>query len=355
MALACSPRGFTDIPVGGTLGSSWRLIREFFEKVASCVTPGNAFGNYWGLVMKISHTLSAVICRLGFILSLSVMAEDAGPSELVTLNNQYEAGLNRAKTPVLERYLVTLGGLLDTTTRAGNLEASLAVNKELESVKATGRTTSFGENLPELKAARDQYQKELMGATQPLHERYITALEALVTSYTKRGLLDEALVVNRQVEKAKAMAIRTAPPAAAQSSSRRPADAVFFQGKYYKTFDSVVSWTQAQEKCVEMGGQLATVSNAAENSQIIQMAMMGKRDAYWLGATDKVKEGQWVWVDGRPMTYTNWGRYQPNNKQLAEHYLVVIVRSKNASLNKTWSDQPKTADGHRPGFICEWR
>lgn len=306
------------------------------------------------MIMKISRAFAVVAFYVGTVVSSPLVAEVRVPAELVVLNGQYEDSLRKAKAPILDRYLATLNGMLEVFTKAGNLEASLAVNEELKSLKESGKTTSSGENLPELKTARDRYQKESVNVTQVLRARYIAAMEVMVTGYTKRGLLDEALAVKSEVERSKAQAASLGP-APAPSASRRPSDAVFFQGKYYKTFDSVVSWSAAQEKCLEMGGQLATVTRAEENTMIIQMAKMGKRDAYWLGATDKVKEGVWVWVDGRPMTYTNWGPYQPNNKQLAEHYLLVVVRSGNARLNNKWSDQAKTADGHRPGFICEWK
>lgn len=305
--------------------------------------------------MNLARVLVAAIGCLGLLGDVSVHAEVAMPAELVTLRSQYEAGLARSVAPVKERYLATLNMMLEGLTRAGNLDDAVAVNTELKSIKESGKTTTSGEKLPSLRVARDQYEKELSQVTQQLQARYIAALDAMVTNLTKRGLLDEALMVKHEEDRQKVLASRVAAPPMSPKASRRPTDAVFFQGKYYKTFDSVVSWTQAQEKCVEMGGQLATVTHSAENDHVISMALMGKRDAYWLGATDKDKEGVWMWVDGRLMTYTNWGHLQPNNKQLAEHYLLMVVRHGNAKVNLKWSDQPKTADGHRPGFICEWK
>ena len=33
----------------------------------------------------------------------------------------------------------------------------------------------------------------------------------------------------------------------------------------------------------------------------------------WLGGNDSSREGTWVWVNGDPFTYTNWGRREPDN------------------------------------------
>ena len=51
------------------------------------------------------------------------------------------------------------------------------------------------------------------------------------------------------------------------------------------------------------------------------------QDAAGSALSDEEAEGQWVWVDGTPMRYSNWspvGR-QPNNKQGLEHYAVVFL------------------------------
>ncbi len=62
-------------------------------------------------------------------------------------------------------------------------------------------------------------------------------------------------------------------------------------------------------------------------------------------------EGRWVWVDGTPMTYQNWGRAdgQPNNCCGGEHSLCLVAD------NGLWWDQGNVANnGWHPGFICEW-
>jgi hypothetical protein len=73
--------------------------------------------------------------------------------------------------------------------------------------------------------------------------------------------------------------------------------------------------------------------------------------AAWLGATDEQVEGQWVWVDGTPMRYSNWSPVgkQPNNKQGLEHYAVIWI-----AHDGKWSDQPNQSTELHPGFVCQW-
>ena len=67
--------------------------------------------------------------------------------------------------------------------------------------------------------------------------------------------------------------------------------------------------------------------------------------------TDEIQEGKWVWVDSRSMDYTNWdvAVQQPNNKDGAEHYLLM-----RAGVFGKWSDQPNVSTQFTPGFVCQW-
>ena len=65
----------------------------------------------------------------------------------------------------------------------------------------------------------------------------------------------------------------------------------------------------AQNTCVELGGNLITISSEDENSFITNLlSQFG--DIYspgvWIGLNDQEEEGDFVWVSGEPLTYTNW-------------------------------------------------
>ena len=60
----------------------------------------------------------------------------------------------------------------------------------------------------------------------------------------------------------------------------------------------------AQAKADDEGAHLVTITSEAE--QIWLEAVFGTRP-HWIGLTDVLKEGEWMWETGEPVTYTNWG------------------------------------------------
>lgn len=58
---------------------------------------------------------------------------------------------------------------------------------------------------------------------------------------------------------------------------------------------------------------------------------------FWIGATDKAKEGEWRWVDGTLLssTYTNWNSGEPNNSGTGENYCQYYV---SGSTKGKWND-----------------
>jgi len=55
--------------------------------------------------------------------------------------------------------------------------------------------------------------------------------------------------------------------------------------------------------------QLAYITSAAENAALLSLTS----GTTWIGGNDHATEGQWVWVDGSPMTYTAWNSGEPND------------------------------------------
>ena len=53
----------------------------------------------------------------------------------------------------------------------------------------------------------------------------------------------------------------------------------------------------------------------------------------YIGLTDEVTEGTFLWVDGSQMTYSNWNAGEPNNVGGVEHYVAL-------NSNGTWNDTP---------------
>ena len=75
-----------------------------------------------------------------------------------------------------------------------------------------------------------------------------------------------------------------------------------------------LSWTDAETAAQALGGDLASITSAEENTLVA--GMLGGSDA-WIGGYqyDNLAEpaGDWTWVNGDVFNYTNWGGSEPNN------------------------------------------
>ncbi len=102
-----------------------------------------------------------------------------------------------------------------------------------------------------------------------------------------------------------------------------------FNGHHYYCSEQPDTWANAQAFCDSAGGHLAIVNSAAENAFIANF--LTTQSAY-IGCSDHTNEGQWTWVDGSPVTYSNWYTDQPNNFNGAQHFCEMLN-------NGQWNDQ----------------
>ena len=98
----------------------------------------------------------------------------------------------------------------------------------------------------------------------------------------------------------------------------------FDGSKYYCSDQSTHTWLAARSLAASNGGHLAVVNNAAEN-EFIRSGIMAA-DA-WIGLTDEAQEGNFQWVTGEVVTYTNWYSGEPNNSNSVEHYTRLLQSS----------------------------
>ncbi|XP_051783579.1 C-type lectin domain family 4 member E-like [Erpetoichthys calabaricus] len=71
-------------------------------------------------------------------------------------------------------------------------------------------------------------------------------------------------------------------------------------------------------KCVKMGGHLVIIESAEEQAFLKNEINIkeGNDKSYWIGLTDQVEEGQFLWVDNRPLDPKNrfWDNGQPDKE-----------------------------------------
>ncbi len=114
-----------------------------------------------------------------------------------------------------------------------------------------------------------------------------------------------------------------------------------FNGNYYYTSTGTANWTNAANACASQGGYLSVIGSAAENNFIRNLFPSTEQ---WIGFTDEAVEDEWVWVNGEPVTYTNWGGIEPNNSGNVEHYAHFNTAG-------TWNDN--SVSGSRR-YTCEF-
>lgn len=80
-------------------------------------------------------------------------------------------------------------------------------------------------------------------------------------------------------------------------------------GHWYEIVEG--DWEAAEEAAVALGGHLVTINDANEQEWLVET--FGGTTYYWIGYTDKEKEGEWKWISGEDSDYTNWAPGEPNN------------------------------------------
>lgn len=114
------------------------------------------------------------------------------------------------------------------------------------------------------------------------------------------------------------------------------------QFKYEKATLIVITegktWENAEAYAQSLGGHLAMIKNAAMQDYVYNTILanpnVAKLSTFWIGATDKAKEGEWRWVDGTLLssTYSNWNSGEPNNSG-GENYCQYYISGNKGKWN----------------------
>ncbi len=141
------------------------------------------------------------------------------------------------------------------------------------------------------------------------------------------------------------------------------------EGELYMVFNKTSNVVSANNFAKEVGGKLVVINSAEENDFVLKLinSVEGKdkRCSYYIGATDRAKEGVWTDFDGNPLTYFNWDTGEPNNEgPNREKEDFVTIFSDKTTNNRTsgkcnpgkWNDNSGgETDGYSEnvGFIVE--
>lgn len=136
-----------------------------------------------------------------------------------------------------------------------------------------------------------------------------------------------------------------------------PSDAVEYNGHYYKRFDTIVSWKQANAACNKTGGHLVTITSAKEQKAVVKLMKGGARRSYWMGGKQNARSYVWEWNNTwEPFGYSNWGL--PNQPDGSGSYLQLINDPEECGGTGYWDDTDVNGDNgggiKDQGYICEW-
>ncbi|XP_077993135.1 C-type mannose receptor 2-like [Glandiceps talaboti] len=129
-------------------------------------------------------------------------------------------------------------------------------------------------------------------------------------------------------------------------AQRCPAGWDMYNGRCFNAFNQgAILWSEAEDKCEELGGTLATVDTLDLNAFLMTLANLDSYE-YWMGLHDIGNEGVFVWVDGTPYdsTQANWDSNQPDDYQNNEDCVHMWG-------NGRWNDRP--CNETITGYFCQ--
>jgi hypothetical protein len=119
------------------------------------------------------------------------------------------------------------------------------------------------------------------------------------------------------------------------------------------------SWTSAQNQVRDdvlwgVAGHLASITSGGENGFVAFLVAAQcpnetnvKKCKYqgWIGLSDEVSEGTFVWTTGEALTFTSWATGEPSGKNNEDHVEI--------NLEGKWTDE-NGASSTNEGYVVEW-
>lgn len=108
------------------------------------------------------------------------------------------------------------------------------------------------------------------------------------------------------------------------------------------------TWAEARAVCQRMGGDLASIHSAVEQScaESVLARVSTPAVGAWFGLREFDQEGAWRWGDGTSQPYTRWLQGEPNNDSGGPTDCAHLWRDQ----AHQWNDIPCTRTD--PTFVC---
>ena len=120
----------------------------------------------------------------------------------------------------------------------------------------------------------------------------------------------------------------TPPPSAAPTETPEPSKAP--AEVQYMLYSEDVSWDEAEHRCTELGGHLATIKDAADYEKLCQLLADSNAQYVWIGAY-RGDDGQIKWLDGKEHDFYAWAQGEPSMTDsydgAAENYIMLVKQA----------------------------
>lgn len=120
----------------------------------------------------------------------------------------------------------------------------------------------------------------------------------------------------------------TTPPSAAPTETPEPSKAP--AEVQYMLYSENVSWDEAERRCTELGGHLATIKDAADYEKLCQLLADSNAQYVWIGAY-RGDDGQIKWLDGKEHDFYAWAQGEPSMTDsydgAAENYIMLVKQA----------------------------
>lgn len=154
-------------------------------------------------------TLHLILILAALATSAHAQIPAAMPGKLVTLRESYEQAVERATASIRGVYQQELQQLKLEYTKAGNLEAALAVDTEVKqrfpsgpaAAPVPGPITTTPASAPDrLVTLRGNFERAIDRATASIHVTYQQELQRLKLEFTKASNLEAAVAVDKELK-----------------------------------------------------------------------------------------------------------------------------------------------------------
>ncbi|KAM8841889.1 CD209 antigen-like protein C [Synchiropus picturatus] len=117
---------------------------------------------------------------------------------------------------------------------------------------------------------------------------------------------------------------------------------LYFRPSLYYVSPVKKSWFDSRNFCVERGADLVVINSKKEQELINKFVKIT-----WIGLSQREDNGQWVWVDGTPLTRSFWAPGEPNDDGGRDENCTEIMKH---FMLRSWNDALCEEDNF---WICE--